>query len=306
MIRLLALILALVPLPLAAQDLAGRWTMRAEGRVLMALTVERAGGWRARIERLHGQVDGGSARDLHGPAFTTTLRVLAATADTLTLADGTAVVFVLHRLSGDEAEWRLRDVADFPPQLFRRNAAAGPRPADFVRSRTYRLDADWPDSAAMTALFDADQADRAAGPAIDWAIVWPRDRQRRAAAQALVDAEALHSGDDYYHAAFVFQHGEEPGDFLRAHALAVIAAARGRADATWIAGATLDRYLQRIGRPQVYGTQFLTPPGGSTTQEPYDRTALSDGLRRASGVPSLAEQAAQRARWDRQYGTGKR
>jgi hypothetical protein len=27
-------------------------------------------------------------------------------------------------------------------------------------------------------------------------------------------------------------------------------------DARWIAAATLDRYLQRIGQPQVFGTQF--------------------------------------------------
>jgi hypothetical protein len=74
----------------------------------------------------------------------------------------------------------------------------------------------------------------------------------------------------------------------------MVAMARGNADAIWIASATLDRYLQAIGKPQVYGTQFLGKPGGKSTQEPYDRALVSDALRRQLGVPSLAEQEKQR------------
>ena len=118
----------------------------------------------------------------------------------------------------------------------------------------------------MTAIFDADQADRAhGGAAIDWSVVTPRDEARRARTLALLDAGALHSGDDFWHAAFVFQHGSQPDDFLLAHTLAVIAAARGRADASWIAAATLDRYLQNIGRPTL-GTQYHMPAGQQATQ----------------------------------------
>jgi hypothetical protein len=84
------------------------------------------------------------------------------------------------------------------------------------------------------------------------------------------------------------------------------AIARGRPDATWIAAATLDRYLQNIGQPQVYGTQFSTPPGRPTTQEPFNRTLIADRLRIILGVPPLADQEAQRARFEAQARTGEK
>ena len=156
-----------------------------------------------------------------------------------------------------------------------------------------------PSNAEMKAIFDADQADRAPGAAaIDWTVVAPRDAARRARTLALVAAGALKSGDDYWHAAFILQHGDTPDDFLLAHTFAVIAAARGRADATWIAAASLDRYLQRSGKPQIYGTQFRTPRGQPVTQEPYDRTLVSDALRQALGVPGQAGQERQRAEFE--------
>lgn len=159
-----------------------------------------------------------------------------------------------------------------------------PRPAPSVQATT---------NAEMTALFDADQKARDNPATIDWKILWPADRARRARTQALLDAGALHSGDDFYHAAYVFQHGETAADFLKGHTLAVIAAARGKAEAVWIAAATLDRYLQRIGQPQVYGTQFQRVPGQAWTQEPYQRDLLSDALRQATNVPTLTDQARQ-------------
>lgn len=161
----------------------------------------------------------------------------------------------------------------------------------------------WPSNAEMKAIYEADQADRApGGPAIDWAAVTPRDEARRARTLALVAARALASGDDYWHAAFVLQHGSAPDDFLLAHSFAIIAAARGRADATWIAAATLDRYLQKSGRPQIYGTQFNTSSETrTTTQDPYDRALVSDALRQALGVPPQAEQERNRADMETRY-----
>jgi hypothetical protein len=146
----------------------------------------------------------------------------------------------------------------------------------------------------MTAIFAADQAARENPASIDWKVVRADDQARRARTQALLDAGKLNSADDFYHAAFVFQHGDTADDCLKAHALAVIAAARGRRDAAWIAAATLDRYLQRIGQPQIYGTQFLHETGKEWTQEPYHRDVLSDALRQATGVPPLAAQEARR------------
>ena len=156
-------------------------------------------------------------------------------------------------------------------------------------------------SSEMTAIFDADQAAREKPATIDWKVVGAADQARRARTQALLDSGALDSGEDFYHAAYVFQHGDAPEDFLKAHALAVVAVARGKQDATWIAAATLDRYLQRIGQPQIYGTQFTHPPKRKWTQEPYRRDLLSDAIRKASGVPALAEQDKQREEWEREW-----
>lgn len=151
-----------------------------------------------------------------------------------------------------------------------------------------------PTNAEMTAIFNADQKDRQ-GPVIDGNTVGQKDDVRRKRTQALLHADALHSGDDFYHAAFVFQHGGTPDDYLKAHLLATIAVARGKVEATWIAAATLDRYLQAIGKPQILGTQFRVGADGRATQEPFDRSLGSDSLRAALGVPPLAKQDERRA-----------
>lgn len=147
----------------------------------------------------------------------------------------------------------------------------------------------------MTAIFEADQAARTDPAKIDWEKVAVEDALRRARTKALLDAGALASGEDFRRAAFVFQHGGTPDDYLMAHTLAVIAVARGDARAPWIAAATLDRYLQAVGQKQIYGTQYQTHPGEPTTQEPYDRTLVSDALRAAMNIPSQADQEKRRA-----------
>lgn len=160
-------------------------------------------------------------------------------------------------------------------------------------ARAYPVVSSRPTNAEMTAIFEADQKDRMT-PSIDWAVVGAADRKRKARTQELLDSGGLQSGEDFYHAAFLFQHGDGPNDYLKAHLLAMIAAARGKPQAVWIASATLDRYLQSIGKPQVLGTQFMIPRDGPVTQEPYDKTLVSDALRQALRVPSLAEQDKRR------------
>jgi hypothetical protein len=146
----------------------------------------------------------------------------------------------------------------------------------------------------MQRLFKEDQADRASLN-VDWKVVKPRDDARRAATRELLDRGQLKSAEDYKAAAFIFQHGGEPGDYLLAHSLAIVAVAKGDPTATWIASATLDRYLQRIGQKQIYGTQFTRPKAAdaSYTQEPFDRTLISDALRKELRVHDSALQAKQ-------------
>ena len=185
-------------------------------------------------------------------------------------------------------------------------AEAGFEPLDFVKALSrdaqlgpwdtrldYTREIKRPTNLEMSHIFDADQSDRERTHN-DWSAVRQSDEKRRLRTQELIDSGVLQSGEDFYHAAFIFQHGGKADDYLKAHLLAMVAAARGDVRAVWIAAATLDRYLRAIGRPQVLGTQFKAPNGGPATQEPYDRSLISDAIRKALRVPPLAEQEKQR------------
>jgi hypothetical protein len=148
------------------------------------------------------------------------------------------------------------------------------------------------DNAEVAAMFAADQGQRT-GDNQDPEAGFKADKERRARTRALYDSGELRTANDYFGAAFIFQHGTEPRDYLLAHALAMRSLALGRKDAEWIAAATLDRYLHATGQPQAFGTQFRFPDGGGVSMEPYDRALLSDAQRRATGAGDLAAQARQ-------------
>lgn len=145
----------------------------------------------------------------------------------------------------------------------------------------------------MTAMFEADQAGRMTQP-IDWDVLSVEDAERRERTQALIDAGQLLTGQDFFHAAFIFQHGGTAENYLYAHILAMAAMAKGHDRASWIAAATLDRYLKTIGQAQIFGTQFSMRPGEEATQEPFDRAFVSDAVRSLFRVPPLAAQEEQR------------
>ncbi len=84
------------------------------------------------------------------------------------------------------------------------------------------------------------------------------DAARRKRVREMMEQKLLTTGNDFHDAAFIFQHGSEPEDYLLAHVLAMVAVSKGDASARWIAAATLDRYLQSTGEAQIFGTQYLT------------------------------------------------
>ncbi|AOX19386.1 hypothetical protein A0U90_02730 [Kozakia baliensis] len=119
----------------------------------------------------------------------------------------------------------------------------------------------------------------------------------------LADGE-LKTGQDFYEAAFIEQHGENSDDFLQAHILAMASLAKGYAKARWISAATLDRYLQSIQHPQVFGTQasVATDPrshsAGAPTMKPFNPALIPDSLRNALGVISRQERRRKFAQGD--------
>jgi hypothetical protein len=145
------------------------------------------------------------------------------------------------------------------------------------------------DSDELKRLYEEDQGDRRSEKAIDWTVVGARDKKREARIKELYNSGGLNTGADYFHAAMVLQHGGKPEEYLLAHELCVAAIAKGEGRAKWLAAAAEDRFLCSIGRPQRFATQFkadgLDKPFHLQTLE----AGVTDELRRALDVPSLAE-----------------
>lgn len=132
---------------------------------------------------------------------------------------------------------------------------------------------------------------------------YARLKVRKAKVRELLAAGELKTGEDFKEAAFIFQHGNNPDDCLFAHVLAMEAVIKGSDSAKWMEAATLDRYLQSIERPQVFGTQYPLDPNlphpiaGSRarfrtgrTLAPYNEQFLPDSARLDFCVPVLAQQ----------------
>jgi hypothetical protein len=204
--------------------------------------------------------------------------------------------FDLTLLTPAQASLQSSDIAIDPWKLDRVPVSpALPVATDWDSSRAYYTDETQRSNPEMQRIMDEDQKPRQSlnMSQADWATINKQDEGRRKAVRELLAQDALHTGKDFEQAAFVFQHGGTSDDYLLAHTLAMIAVARGNAGALWIATATLDRYLKSIKQPQIYGTQFNFTKGTPWTQEPYDRSLISDDLRRRLGVPSQAAQQKQ-------------
>lgn len=167
-------------------------------------------------------------------------------------------------------------------------------------SRSYFLDDTDVSNPEMQQISEQDQKDRQLPfEKIDWAVVSKADAARLAATRQLLAAGKLHTGIDFERASLIFQHSDAPDDYLLAHTLAIVALARGRVGGAWMAAATLDRYLQTMHQPQIYGTQTNVQQKPAT-QEPYNRFLISDSLRRMLNVPSLAAQEELRKQYESQ------
>jgi hypothetical protein len=207
-------------------------------------------------------------------------------------------IFDLTLDGNDRAIFQMVDVPVAAWPLTRAPSSEVPRVAtDWDPQKAYQM-SEQPvaSNAEMRQLFDADQRARRDFTKLSneqWAAVSKDDAVRRQRTHSLLMAGKLHTSEDFREAAFVFQHGDKPDDYLLAHTLAMIAVGKGDEGSLWIATATLDRYLQSINRPQIYGTQFKNVPQDKVTQEPYDQLLIPDLIREELGVPDLAAQREQ-------------
>ncbi|MDO5610942.1 MAG: hypothetical protein Q4G62_09285 [Pseudomonadota bacterium] len=111
------------------------------------------------------------------------------------------------------------------------------------------------DNAELRTLFDQDQNDRTAQE-FDWVAINARDTARRQRVDELLRSGQIRTANDYRHAAFVFQHGDDAAAYRLAHALATLAMTLDDSQQNrWIVAASWDRLLMSQLQPQWYGTQ---------------------------------------------------
>jgi hypothetical protein len=149
-------------------------------------------------------------------------------------------------------------------------------------------------------LYDADQAERVkieSSGSGTWSMeemikISQRDAERRKRTMELLNDGKLRTAEDYYNAAMVMQHGDTTDDYLLAHVLATASLKLGREKSAWLAAASLDRYLMKIGQPQIFGSQFNNPQSADPskwTNQPYNEKLVSDPLRKMYYQPTLEE-----------------
>ena len=159
----------------------------------------------------------------------------------------------------------------------------------------------------LNEIFREDQRDRGEDPfdreasqslkKVPWEEVRARDPQRLNRVRAMLAAGQIQTAQDYAYAAFILQHGSSADDYALAHVLAATAAFKTRPAprwARWLAAAALDRFLHASGQPQVFGTQVKGQKSAQSvtewTLEPYNRTAVTNAMRKEWCVISLEEQ----------------
>jgi hypothetical protein len=140
-------------------------------------------------------------------------------------------------------------------------------------------------------LYDADIYEHAHAPRHGtpaYRAMRERDRERREQVAKMMAAASLTSPEDYFHAARIFQHGDTPEEAWTAHQLALQSSQLGHRPARWMAAAAYDRWLVYQGRPQKYGTQYVSD---GKRQRLWDVEPDTTDLERAEwDVPPLAEQ----------------
>src|SRR5262245_4063664 len=107
----------------------------------------------------------------------------------------------------------------------------------------------------LLALYTADHEERVDQPRMgtpEYTAMREQDTQRRLRATAILATLTTPEAADLYHAAQLFQHGDEPEDAWQAYKLAREASERGDERARWLTAAAYDRWLMNQSKPQKY------------------------------------------------------
>ncbi len=209
-------------------------------------------------------------------------------------------IFLMTFKDGAHAQLQY-DGFPLPPMDLTRAEGVSLVSTDWDKDKIYSPDDGRPPNPEMKRIFEEDQRVCQPGKKIDWTPVNKSDVERRQAVTKLLNVGLLHTGEDFQRAAFVFQHGSTPDDYLFAHTLAFVALKKGSVDR--------DRRLRPLltVHQTAADLRYSIPytQNQPTSQNPYNRVLISDSFRRQLGVPTQAAQDAQRKQYDTQRGIRK-
>lgn len=146
------------------------------------------------------------------------------------------------------------------------------------------------DNTELQSMFREDQNSRNAIN-IDWASVSKQDSIRQKNVYELLKKGKVITGNDYYHAAMIFQHGEDSTASTMTVSLMKKALQLDTTINKWLLAAAIDRDLMSKNKPQIYGTQYIKM-GVNARWKRYkiDTTKVSDEERKYYGVETLSVQ----------------
>lgn len=112
-----------------------------------------------------------------------------------------------------------------------------------------------------------------------------RQKERRDRVMEIIAAGMLADLADWGCAAMLLQHGESADDYLLAHILSMPCGIADQTGGRFMSAATLDRFLQNVGRAQIFTTQSGAPdPSTYAPVEPFD-DSMHQSLRALFNLP---------------------
>lgn len=142
----------------------------------------------------------------------------------------------------------------------------------------------------LKSLFELDQQDhsivRTAGTS-EYNEMRIRDANRREQVRTILKDENIDDPIDLYHAAWIFNHGDQPADAEQAYCLAERSLHAGYEDAKWLFAAAFDRWCMYRGQPQKFGTQMV--PDGKRYRIWDTDPKTTDEERKQYNVPPFRE-----------------
>ncbi|MFH0733088.1 MAG: hypothetical protein V1773_01405 [bacterium] len=145
------------------------------------------------------------------------------------------------------------------------------------------------DNIKLKKMYEEDQSSRKVEK-IDWVKLSKEDSVRRIKVYKMIGQNMLSTANDYFYAAMIFQHGKDSTSYKLANDYSKKAAGMDTTNALfrWLSAASYDRYVLSIGKPQIYGTQFLIIKNKYYLSD-FDTTKVTDAERIYYGTRTLKE-----------------